>query len=70
TPGTFSGAAVVCRAVGQDLDAGYSRDWTRHVTGPVTEIAVKCKHNDMLSPDVLDTYGDRLRAELEGGVDE
>ncbi|MGX1955919.1 amino acid adenylation domain-containing protein [Streptomyces anulatus] len=70
TPGTFSGAAVVCQAVGQDLDAGYSRDWTRHVTGPVTEIAVKCEHNDILSPDVLDTYGDRLRAELEGGVDE
>ncbi|MET8683179.1 amino acid adenylation domain-containing protein [Streptomyces sp. NPDC004732] len=70
TPDVFSGAAVVFQAMGKELDPGYSRDWTPHVTGQVTEIAVECEHNDILSTDVLDTYGDRLHAELEGGDDD
>ncbi|MBZ4323612.1 thioesterase domain-containing protein, partial [Streptomyces huiliensis] len=70
TPDVFGGTAVVFRAAGEDTGPGYSRDWSRFVAGPVTEYAVDCGHNDILSTDVLGAYGDRLRAELEGDADE
>nr|UUG66814.1 Lyd4 [Streptomyces sp.] len=70
TPEVFGGDALVFQATGQDTASGYSRDWTPYVTGRVTEHAVACEHNDILSPDVVAAYGDLLHAELEGGVDE
>ncbi|MEU6126562.1 amino acid adenylation domain-containing protein [Streptomyces sp. NPDC047123] len=70
TPDVFGGTAVVFQAAGEKVDPGYSRDWARYVVGRVTEFDVDCEHNDILSADALGAYGDRLKAELEGGVDE
>ncbi|MFE1774099.1 amino acid adenylation domain-containing protein [Streptomyces sp. NPDC059008] len=70
TPEVFDGTAVVFTAMGAEVDSGYSRDWTPFVTGPVKEYAVDCEHNDILSPDVLDAYGDLLKAGLAGVDDE
>ncbi|MGA4843959.1 thioesterase domain-containing protein [Streptomyces sp. G45] len=70
TPEVFDGTAVVFTAAAEDTATGYSRDWTPYVTGGVTEYAVDCEHNDMVSPDAVAAYGDLLHAELEGGVDD
>ncbi|MEW2614583.1 amino acid adenylation domain-containing protein, partial [Streptomyces sp. NPDC047880] len=70
TPDVFGGSAVVFRAAYEKSRTSHSRDWTRYVAGPVTEYAVECGHNDILSTDVVDAYGDRLHAELEGDADD
>ncbi|WP_301127906.1 non-ribosomal peptide synthetase, partial [Streptomyces cacaoi] len=65
TPEVFSGDAVVFKAAATRMDAGYSDDWTPFVAGSVEEHTVDCAHNDILSPAVLDTYGDRLKAAMD-----
>ncbi|WP_030562758.1 alpha/beta fold hydrolase, partial [Streptomyces aureocirculatus] len=70
TPDVFNGAAIVFKAADEQTDPGYSRDWSPLVAGEIAEYTVDCAHNDILSPDVLDVYGDQLTAELEGPVDE
>jgi len=62
-PGVFDGDMIIF-SVRRDHGEGLLPNWRPHVTGDIAEHFVDCAHDDMLNPQVLKGYGERLAAYL------
>jgi thioesterase domain-containing protein len=66
-PGVWNGDIIVFSAEGDDSDSGSSplEEWRPYVAGDITEFAVDCTHEEMLTAESLSLYGQQINFLLE-----
>ncbi|WP_408632014.1 amino acid adenylation domain-containing protein [Mycobacterium shigaense] len=66
-PDVFDGDVFIFSAArdGQRSDLSQLEGWQPYVTGDITEYAVDCAHNDMLTAAALTMYGEQLRTSVQ-----
>ena len=67
-PGVWNGDVIVFSAGRDDSNSGSSvlEEWRPYVAGDITEFAIDCTHEEMLTAESLSLYGQQLKYSLEG----
>ncbi|MDM4141091.1 MULTISPECIES: non-ribosomal peptide synthetase [Mycobacterium] len=64
-PGVFNGDAIVFSATRGETNQSLLQSWRPYVAGDITEHAVDCTHQEMLTTESLSMYGKQLKDSLE-----
>ncbi|OSC35699.1 non-ribosomal peptide synthetase, partial [Mycobacterium decipiens] len=63
--GVFNGDMTIFSAVRSAASGALAQSWRPYVTGEITDHPVDCAHHEMLTPEAVELFGDRLKAVLE-----
>ena len=67
-PGVWNGDVIIFSAGRDDSNSGSSvlEEWRPYVAGDITEFAIDCTHEEMLTAESLSLYGQQLKFSLGG----